>query len=55
VSEYESLGELGRAFNDFRQESRDQMKFIMRLVLTTLGAAVLGGVINSIMTLRTGA
>jgi hypothetical protein len=51
---YESIGELGRAFDDFRQEARDQMKFIMRLVVSTLVGAILGGALTSFIALTRG-
>lgn len=44
---YESLGELGRAFDDFKTETRDQLKFITRLVIGTLCSAILAGVVTS--------
>lgn len=44
---YESLRELGRAFDDFRQETRDTQKFTMRLVIGTLVSAVLGSAFTS--------
>jgi hypothetical protein len=46
---YESLRELGRAFDDFRQETRDQLKFITRLVIGTLCSAILAGIVTSLL------
>jgi hypothetical protein len=55
VSEYESFGELGRAFDDFRNETRDQLKFITRLVIGTLCSAILAGVFTSFFSYIRGA
>jgi hypothetical protein len=46
---YESIGELGRAFDDFRQETRDQIKFVTRLVIGTLCSAILAGLLTSFL------
>lgn len=46
---YESLGELGRAFDDFKGETRDQLKFITRLVIGTLCSAILAGLVTSVI------
>ena len=52
---YESIGELGRAFDDFRQETRDTQKFTMRLVIGTLVSAVLGSAFTSFIAYIRGA
>jgi hypothetical protein len=52
---YESFSELGRAFDrfvredfgDFRDETRDELKFLRRLLFTVLGSAILAGLISS--------
>lgn len=35
------IGELWRTFEDFRTETRDQYKFVVRLLIGTLTSAVL--------------
>jgi hypothetical protein len=53
---YESWQELARAFDafrngeyqDFRDESRDEMKWLRRLIIGTLASAVLGSIISSL-------
>jgi hypothetical protein len=37
-----TLGEVYRTFLDFREETRDQYKFVIRLLIGTLVSAVLG-------------
>jgi len=52
---YESWQELARAFQefrtgefaDFRQEARDEAKFVRRLLFTVLGSAILAGLLSS--------
>lgn len=53
---YESIGELGRAFDQHRtdhirehDELHDQVKFVMRLVIGTLCSAILAGVVTSFL------
>jgi hypothetical protein len=42
VSGEPTLGEVWRTFEDFRRETRDQYKFVIRLLIGTLVSAVLG-------------
>lgn len=42
--EVPSTGEIWRTFLDFRQETRDNYKFAIRLLLGTLVSAVLGNI-----------
>lgn len=51
MTDYESVNELGRAFDDFRMETRDQLKFVTRLVMGTLVGAILGGALTSFFAL----
>lgn len=52
---YTSFEELGRAFDrfahedfaDFRSETRDELKFLRRLLFTVLGSAILAGLLSS--------
>jgi hypothetical protein len=52
---YQSFEELGRSFDhfrteefaDFRDEVRDELKFLRRLLFTVLGSAILAGLISS--------
>jgi hypothetical protein len=52
---YESFGELGRAFDrfridefeDFRDDVREELKFLRRLLWSVLGAAILAGLLTS--------
>lgn len=53
---YRSIGEVGRAFDTFRHEDYgefrkdvlDELKFLRRLLFTTLGSAVLAGLLTSL-------
>lgn len=53
---YESFSELGRAFDrfrdvdftDFRDEVRDEIKWLRRLIIGTLASAVLGSIVSSL-------
>jgi hypothetical protein len=42
ASDEPTLGEVYRTFLDFREETRDQYKFVIRLLIGTLVSAVLG-------------
>lgn len=37
-----TIAEVWRTFQDFREETRDQYKFVIRLLIGTLVSAVLG-------------
>jgi hypothetical protein len=43
-----TTGEIWRAFVDFRQESRDQYKFILRLLIGGIAASVIGNIIATL-------
>lgn len=53
---YESFNELGRVFDTFRREdygefrkdTLEELKFLRRLLFTTLGTAVLAGLLSSV-------
>jgi hypothetical protein len=58
---YESWQELSRAFDhfrsgeyqDFRDETRDEIKWLRRLIIGTLASAVLGSIVSSLFVVIT--
>jgi len=44
---YESVGELGRAFDDFRGETRDEIKWLRRWLVASLGTVVVTSIGSS--------
>jgi hypothetical protein len=58
---YESWQEIGRLFDgfrngeykDFREETRDEIKWLRRLIIGTLVSAVLGSVASSLFVVIT--
>jgi uncharacterized membrane-anchored protein len=43
-----TTGEVWRAFLDFRQESRDQYKFVLRLLIGGIAASVIGNIVATL-------
>jgi len=43
-----TTGEIWRAFIDFREESRDQYKFILRLLIGGIAASIIGNIIATV-------
>ena len=44
---YESVGELGRVFDDFRGETRDEIKWLRRWLVASLGTVVVTSIGSS--------